>query len=104
MIPAVGAVVGWLAGLIVKSGGSGFGGNVLIGIARSSLAGFLRPLVGVTFGQGTVGALVPSPDRCGHSTAGPASRSAWSRLTPGRWRRHRGFDDESMPFAYVDYP
>jgi uncharacterized membrane protein YeaQ/YmgE (transglycosylase-associated protein family) len=56
----VGAIVGWLASLIVKGSGSGFWSDVLIGIGGSILAGFLLPLVGLNFGAGIVGALVPA--------------------------------------------
>lgn len=56
----VGAVVGWLASLVVKGSGSGFWGDVLIGIGGSILAGFLFPAIGVNMGSGFVGALVPA--------------------------------------------
>jgi uncharacterized membrane protein YeaQ/YmgE (transglycosylase-associated protein family) len=56
----VGAVVGWLASLVVKGGGSGFWGHVLIGIGGSVLAGLLFPALGINLGSGLVGALVPA--------------------------------------------
>jgi uncharacterized membrane protein YeaQ/YmgE (transglycosylase-associated protein family) len=56
----VGAVVGWLASLIVKGSGSGFWWDVLIGIGGSILAGYLLPAIGVNFGSGVIGALVPA--------------------------------------------
>lgn len=56
----VGAVVGWLASLIVKGGGSGFWGDVLVGIGGSILAGYLLPALGLDMGSGAVGAFVPA--------------------------------------------
>lgn len=53
----VGAVVGWLAGLIVKGGGSGLWGNILYGIGGSILAGFVLPALGISLG-GTAGSLI----------------------------------------------
>ncbi len=44
----VGAIIGWMASLIVRRQGSGFWGDVLIGIAGSLLANLLLPAVGVS--------------------------------------------------------
>ncbi|WP_135506432.1 GlsB/YeaQ/YmgE family stress response membrane protein [Roseovarius aestuariivivens] len=57
LVIIVGAVVGWLASLIVKGGGSGFWGDVLIGIGGSILAGYVLPAVGISLG-GTVGSFL----------------------------------------------
>lgn len=57
LVIIIGAVVGWLASLIVKGRGSGFWGDVLLGIGGSLLAGYLLPLFGVYSG-GTVGSLI----------------------------------------------
>ena len=40
---AIGAVAGWLAGLIIKGGGFGLIGNILVGVAGALVAGFLFP-------------------------------------------------------------
>ncbi|MEL6979125.1 MAG: GlsB/YeaQ/YmgE family stress response membrane protein [Pseudomonadota bacterium] len=40
---AIGAVAGWLAGLIMKGGGSGLIGNIIIGVVGAVIAGFLFP-------------------------------------------------------------
>lgn len=53
----IGAVVGWLASLIVKGSGSGFWGDVLYGIGGSILAGYVLPLLGISFG-GAIGGLI----------------------------------------------
>ncbi len=38
---AIGAVAGWLAGQIMKGGGFGLLGNIIIGIVGSFIGGFL---------------------------------------------------------------
>lgn len=53
----IGAIVGWLASLIVKGSGSGFFMDVLIGIGGSILAGRVLPLIGVSLG-GWVGSFI----------------------------------------------
>jgi uncharacterized membrane protein YeaQ/YmgE (transglycosylase-associated protein family) len=42
----IGAVAGWLAGLLVKGYGFGLIGNILVGIAGAIIAGWLLPHVG----------------------------------------------------------
>jgi uncharacterized membrane protein YeaQ/YmgE (transglycosylase-associated protein family) len=47
----IGAIAGWLAGLIVEGFGFGLVGNIAIGIAGSVIAGWLLPYTGfVAFG------------------------------------------------------
>ncbi|WP_439922817.1 GlsB/YeaQ/YmgE family stress response membrane protein [Nitrobacter sp. JJSN] len=48
----VGAIAGWLAGLIVKGGGFGLIGNIVIGIIGAIVAGWLLPLFGILIGGG----------------------------------------------------
>lgn len=45
----VGAVAGFLAGIIVKGFGFGVMGNIVVGILGAFLAGWLLPLSGVSF-------------------------------------------------------
>ena len=45
----VGAIAGWLAGLIVRGFGFGLIGNIVVGIIGALLAGWLFPLIGVSF-------------------------------------------------------
>jgi uncharacterized membrane protein YeaQ/YmgE (transglycosylase-associated protein family) len=54
---AIGALVGWLAGNIVKGRGFGVIGNVIVGIVGSVLGGFLFGLIGITAG-GLLGSIV----------------------------------------------
>jgi uncharacterized membrane protein YeaQ/YmgE (transglycosylase-associated protein family) len=56
----VGAIVGWLASLIVGGSGYGFWGDVLIGIGGSILASFLFPLLGVETGTSILTAFIPA--------------------------------------------
>ena len=46
----VGAIAGWLAGLIVKGGGFGLLGNIVIGIIGAVVAGWLLPQLGINLG------------------------------------------------------
>ena len=54
----IGAIAGWLAGLIMKGGGFGILGNVIVGVIGAVLGGFLFGLVGLSSGGGFVGSLV----------------------------------------------
>ncbi len=56
----VGAIIGWLAGLLIQGGGFGFFVDALIGILGSVLAGYLFPHLGISLGGGTVGAVLSS--------------------------------------------
>jgi uncharacterized membrane protein YeaQ/YmgE (transglycosylase-associated protein family) len=53
---AIGAIAGWLAGQIIKGGGFGLVGNIVVGIAGALVAGFLFPGF-LPFG-GLVGAII----------------------------------------------
>lgn len=48
----VGAIAGFLAGLIVKGYGFGLVGNIVVGIVGAFLAGWLLPLSGLDFSLG----------------------------------------------------
>ena len=54
----IGGVAGWLAGLIMKTGGFGIVGNVLIGVIGAVLGGWLFGVLGISVGGQWVGALV----------------------------------------------
>ena len=54
----IGAVAGWLAGLIVKGFGFGLIGNIIVGIVGAFIAGFLFPRLGFILGPGIVGAII----------------------------------------------
>jgi uncharacterized membrane protein YeaQ/YmgE (transglycosylase-associated protein family) len=54
----VGGVAGWLAGNIVKGGGMGLMGNIILGIIGAIVAGWLFPMLGFGFGGGIIGAIL----------------------------------------------
>lgn len=43
----IGAIAGWLAGLIVKGYGFGLIGNIVVGILGAGIAGILAPQLGL---------------------------------------------------------
>lgn len=54
---AIGALVGWLAGTLVKGKGFGLPGNIVVGVVGAVLGGFIFGLLGITTG-GLLGAIV----------------------------------------------
>lgn len=53
----IGAVAGWLAGLVMKGGGFGLLGNMVIGIIGAFVGGFLFGLIGISAG-GLIGSVI----------------------------------------------
>lgn len=60
IIVVIGAIVGWIASLVVKGTGSGLFVDILVGIGGSAIAGFLAPKLGISLGGGIVGAIIPA--------------------------------------------
>jgi uncharacterized membrane protein YeaQ/YmgE (transglycosylase-associated protein family) len=54
----IGAIAGWLDGLIVKGYGFGLLGNIVVGIVGAFIAGWLFPALGVSLGTGVVAAII----------------------------------------------
>ena len=54
----VGLIAGWLAGLIVKGGGYGLVGDIVVGILGALLGGFLFGSLGGAVGGGLLGSIV----------------------------------------------
>ena len=54
----VGAVAGWLAGVIVRGYGIGLFGNIVVGIIGSFVGGWLFTASGIATGGGIVGAII----------------------------------------------
>jgi uncharacterized membrane protein YeaQ/YmgE (transglycosylase-associated protein family) len=54
----IGAIAGWLAGLIVRGAGFGLLGNIVIGIIGALVAGWLLPKLNVTLATGTLGSIL----------------------------------------------
>ena len=58
IILIVGAVAGWLAGLIVRGMGFGLIGNIIVGIVGAFIAGWLLPRIGIVIGGGMIGSII----------------------------------------------
>lgn len=54
----IGAIAGWLAGLIVSGFGFGLIGNIIIGIVGAFIAGWLFPLIGFSIGGGIIASII----------------------------------------------
>jgi uncharacterized membrane protein YeaQ/YmgE (transglycosylase-associated protein family) len=54
----IGAIAGWLAGLIMKGYGFGLIGNIVVGIVGAFIAGWLLPRVGFVLIGGIVAEIV----------------------------------------------
>lgn len=54
----VGAVAGWIAGKVVRGGGFGLLGNIVVGIVGAVIAGWLLPQLGIALGFGIVRAII----------------------------------------------
>lgn len=54
----IGAVAGWLAGKIIKGGGFGILGNIIVGILGALVGGWLFGVLGISVGGEWVGPLV----------------------------------------------
>ncbi len=54
----VGLIAGWLAGVIMKGGGFGVIGDIIVGIVGALLGGWLFSTMGVSAGGGLLGAIV----------------------------------------------
>jgi uncharacterized membrane protein YeaQ/YmgE (transglycosylase-associated protein family) len=54
----IGLCAGWLAGQLVKGGGFGVVGDIVVGVIGALLGGYLFSLLGVSAGGGLLGSLV----------------------------------------------
>jgi uncharacterized membrane protein YeaQ/YmgE (transglycosylase-associated protein family) len=54
----VGAVAGWLAGMVAKGGGFGLIGDIIVGIVGAFIAGWLLPRIGIVIGSGIIAAII----------------------------------------------
>ena len=53
----IGAIAGWLAGMIVKNGGFGLVGDIIVGIIGAFVGGWLFTQLGVSIGGGLIGVI-----------------------------------------------
>jgi len=54
----IGLAAGWLAGQLMKGGGFGIVGDIVLGVVGALLGGFLFSLLGVSAGGGLIGSLI----------------------------------------------
>jgi uncharacterized membrane protein YeaQ/YmgE (transglycosylase-associated protein family) len=54
----IGAIAGWLAGLVMKGRGFGLLGDIIVGIIGAFLGGWVFGKLGVSFGGGLAGSLI----------------------------------------------
>jgi uncharacterized membrane protein YeaQ/YmgE (transglycosylase-associated protein family) len=54
----IGAIAGWLAGLIVRGAGFGLIGNIVVGIIGALVANWLLPQLNVHLAGGTLGEIL----------------------------------------------
>jgi uncharacterized membrane protein YeaQ/YmgE (transglycosylase-associated protein family) len=54
----IGAVAGWLAGVLVKGGGFGLIGDIVVGIVGAFIGGWLAGLVGLHIGGGLISSII----------------------------------------------
>jgi uncharacterized membrane protein YeaQ/YmgE (transglycosylase-associated protein family) len=54
----VGAIAGWLAGMVVKGSGYGLIGDIIVGIVGGFIAGWLLPQLGIVIGAGFIAAII----------------------------------------------
>ena len=54
----VGAIAGWLAGMVVRGGGFGLIGDIIVGIIGAVIAGWLLPRIGIIIGGGFIAAVI----------------------------------------------
>jgi uncharacterized membrane protein YeaQ/YmgE (transglycosylase-associated protein family) len=87
VILLVGLVAGWLAGQIVRGGGFGLVGDIVIGIIGAFFGGWLLPRLGVHLGTGIVAAII-------NATIGAVVLLLILRLVSGGgfgWRPYRRY-------------
>ena len=54
----VGAIAGWLAGTVVKGGGFGLIGDIIVGVIGGLIAGWLLPQIGIVIGGGFIAQII----------------------------------------------
>lgn len=57
MFLAIGAVAGFLAGKLIKGGGFGLVGNIVVGVIGAVLGGWVFGMLGISIGGGLIGSL-----------------------------------------------
>jgi uncharacterized membrane protein YeaQ/YmgE (transglycosylase-associated protein family) len=54
----IGALAGWLAGKVVKGGGFGLIGDIVVGIVGALIGGWLAGTLGINIGSGFIASVI----------------------------------------------
>jgi uncharacterized membrane protein YeaQ/YmgE (transglycosylase-associated protein family) len=54
----VGAIAGWLAGRLVRGGGFGLIGDIVVGIVGALIGGWLAGVLGISIGSGFIASII----------------------------------------------
>jgi uncharacterized membrane protein YeaQ/YmgE (transglycosylase-associated protein family) len=54
----IGAIAGWLAGVLVKGGGFGLIVDIIVGIVGAFIGGWLAGLLGIHIGTGMISSII----------------------------------------------
>ena len=54
----IGAIAGWLAGQLVKGGGFGLIGDIVVGIVGALIGGWLAGALGISIGSGFIASII----------------------------------------------
>jgi uncharacterized membrane protein YeaQ/YmgE (transglycosylase-associated protein family) len=54
----IGAIAGWIAGVLVSGGGFGLIGDIVVGIVGALIGGWLSGALGISIGSGFVASVI----------------------------------------------
>jgi uncharacterized membrane protein YeaQ/YmgE (transglycosylase-associated protein family) len=54
----IGALAGWIAGSLVKGGGFGLIGDIVVGVVGAFIGGWLSGVLGISIGSGFIASLI----------------------------------------------
>ena len=54
----IGAIAGWLAGTLIKGGGFGLIGDIVVGIIGAFIGGWLAGVLGISMGGGLIASII----------------------------------------------
>jgi len=54
----IGAIAGWLAGVLLKGGGFGIFGDIIVGIIGAFIGGWLAGVLGISIGSGLIASII----------------------------------------------
>jgi uncharacterized membrane protein YeaQ/YmgE (transglycosylase-associated protein family) len=54
----IGAIAGWLAGLLVKGGGFGLIVDIIVGVVGAFIGGWLARVLGISIGGGWISSII----------------------------------------------